>query len=127
MPPPCDSPKVVTRKSWPNVFAIALLLDRSESELEIVDQITHVFYTDGQPNERVGHAERFSFFLRHGGVGHERGMIDQTLHAAQTFGQGKQMRVLEKLFRPRKIGFENHRDHSTEPAHLRAREIVVRV
>jgi len=69
IPPPCDSPNVVTRKSRPNVLPIwaycstgilfatgrtrcgepvrpAVLLDGREGELQIVDQIAHVFHAD---------------------------------------------------------------------------------
>ena len=92
-PPPCDSPKVVMRKSWPNVFPIGAILagarsfhnalepgrpgpvtkskqtawdnhaynlllknrpeggpapslNRGEGELQIVDQVPHVFHAD---------------------------------------------------------------------------------
>ena len=54
-------------------------------------------------------------------------MIDQALDPAQTFGQGKQMSVLEKAPRSFEIGFQDNRDDSAEPAHLLAREIVLRM
>src|SRR6266576_5397864 len=54
-------------------------------------------------------------------------MIDQALDPAQTFGQGKQMSVLEKAPRSFEIGFQDNRDDSAEPAHLLACEIVLRM
>src|SRR5205807_10586413 len=70
------------------------VLHRFESELEIVDEIAQIFDTDGNSNERISDAERVAFFFRHGSVSHERGMIDQTFDAAQTFREREEMRVL---------------------------------
>src|SRR5947208_2624262 len=86
IPPPCDSPNVVIRKSWPKVLPIERRnSDRFESELQIVDQITEIFNADGDSNERIANAERLAFFFRHGCVSHQRRMIDQAFDAAQTF------------------------------------------
>ena len=54
-------------------------------------------------------------------------MIDQALDPAQTLGQRKQMSILEKTPRSFEIGFQDNRDDSAEPAHLLAREIVLRM
>ena len=101
--------------------------DRRESELQIVDQIAHIFHTDRQPNERIGDPKLLAFFLRNRAMRHERGMIDQALDAAQAFRERKEMRVLEKTPRACEIGFQDDRDHSAEAAHLLAREIVLRM
>src|ERR1700694_278703 len=82
MPPPCDSPKVVMRKSWPNELPILgnvkrhrgrslPFSDRRERLAQIVDQIAHVFHADRPPNERIADAELLAFFWRNGAVGHE--------------------------------------------------------
>ena len=78
--------------------------NRFERELQIVDQIAHIFDANRQPNQRIADAERFAFFLRHGRMRHERRMIDQAFDAAQTFGQREQMSVFQKSFRSGEIG-----------------------
>src|SRR2546421_914148 len=94
-PPPCDSPKVVIRKSWPKVLPIERQnSDRFESELQIVDEIAQIFDADGNSDKRISDAERVTFFFRHGSVRHERGMINQAFDAAQTFREREEIRVL---------------------------------
>jgi hypothetical protein len=115
MPPPCDSPNVVTRNSWPKVLPMSgysstavsavgqagvspagtatqqartpVLLNRFERALQVIDQIADVLDTDRQPDERIGDTEFLPLFFRHGGMRHERGMIDQAFHAAQALRQ----------------------------------------
>src|SRR6266849_316291 len=100
---------------------------RLEGGLQIVDQIAHVLNTDRKPDKRVGDAKRFALFSRHGRVCHKRRMIDQAFDTAQTFRERKKMRIFKKTPRTREIGFQNHRDHSAETAHLHAREIMLRM
>src|SRR6266852_8189504 len=86
--------------------------------------------TSSTPTEslkRVGDAKRFALFSRHGRVCHKRRMIDQAFDTAQTFRERKKMRIFKKTPRTREIGFQNHRDHSAETAHLHAREIMLRM
>src|ERR1017187_6872393 len=143
MPPPCDSPNVVTRKSWPKVVPIprasqgemrrncrAFLRnasDRGEGGLQIVDQIAHVFDANGKTHQRISDAERFPLLLRNRCVRHKRGMIDQAFDAAQTFRERKEMRVLKKPSRACEIGLQDDRHHSAESAHLNSREIMLRM
>src|SRR5207244_10054078 len=113
MPPPCDSPKVVTRKSRPNVLPIACIvaqalwlwaramLDRFEGALQIVNQITHVFDAHGQSNQSIANSQCFTLFLRHRGIRHERRMLDEAFTAAETFRQRDQLGVLEEPPRSR--------------------------
>ena len=60
-------------------------------------------------------------------MGHERGMIDQTFDAAQTFCEREQVRVFQESTRSLEIRFQNDRDHSAKAAHLGAREIMLRM
>src|SRR5947208_2563275 len=58
---------------------------------------------------------------------HERGMLDETLDATQTFGQSKQATALEKapgvIERSRKLGG----NHAAERLHLLFRKRVLRM
>src|ERR1041384_3318418 len=156
MPPPCDSPNVVTRKICPKLLPIwrklivvadltmwerpqrrdrlssgrsgpPTLSDRFERSLEIVDQIPHVLDADREPNEGIADADRFALFFRHRGMRHEGGMIDQAFHAAQAFGERKEMRVFQKAAGASEIGFQKRRHDSAKAAHLRTGEIVLRM
>ena len=80
--------------------------DCLEGELKIVNQIADIFHPDRKPNKRIGDAERFAFLFWHRGVRHERGMVDQTLDAAQTFREREQARVLRKRFVPARSVFK---------------------
>ena len=54
-------------------------------------------------------------------MGHDRRMLDQTLHAAQTFGQGKYPAPFQKPDRTRQIPVQNSGHHTAAaPVHLRA-------
>src|SRR6202011_3824459 len=99
--------------------------DRFEGELQIVDQIANVFDAHRKAHERIGHAERFALFFRYRRMRHEGGMINQALDAAQTFRERKKMRVLKETPCALEIGFQNHRDHAAETAHLGAGEVVL--
>ena len=57
--------------------------DCFECDLQVIDQIADVLDSDRQPDERFGDAESLPLFLRHRGMGHKRGMIDEAFHAAQ--------------------------------------------
>src|SRR5205823_4446633 len=67
----------------------AVLLNRFESELQVVDQIAHAFHPDRQSHQRIGDSKFLALVFRNRGVGHDRGMINQALDPAQTFGQSK--------------------------------------
>src|SRR4051794_32409439 len=101
--------------------------DRREGGLQIVDQVVHFFDADREPDERIGYSERLAHLGRDRTVGHDRGMIDEAFHAAQTFCQGKEMRVLQESTRPCEIRFQNNRHHSAERSHLLLRELVLRM
>src|SRR5437667_9843690 len=157
IPLPCDEPKAVTRKRWPKVLPIvaqtsclwgeqassvlvlaarmaarptaeaAGLLNRIERGFQIVDQVAHIFHADGEPNKRISDTKRLALLLRHRCVRHERGVIDETFDAAQTFREREQVCVLEKTARSGEIGFQHDRNHPAKAAHLRAREIMLRM
>ena len=80
--------------------------------------------TDSRTSESV--MPSFSpLFFRHGGMRHQRRMIDQAFHAAQAFRQSKQVRVLKKTPRSGEVSFQNDGDHPAEPAHLLPGQIVL--
>ena len=56
---------------------------------EIFNQIFGILDACRNANQRVGNAVLFADFLGHGGVGHYRGNLDETLHSAGTFCRGK--------------------------------------
>src|SRR5438128_12202896 len=91
MPPPCDSPKVVTRKSWPKVLPIyehcstgmlpagpmgvspangrlgdpsLRFSNRFEGDLQIVNQIAHVFDANRHPDQGITDSECFTLLRR---------------------------------------------------------------
>ena len=46
----------------------------------------------GQPHQRLRYAEPRALFGGNGGMGHDRGMFDQTFDATETFGEGEELR-----------------------------------
>src|SRR6266498_1358388 len=100
-------------------------LNRFERALQIVDFISDSFHAHRKPDERICNAQFFALLLRNRSMRHERGMIDEAFHAAQTFRQRKQARVLQKTPGAREIAFQNDRYDSAEAAHLLPRQIVL--
>src|ERR1041385_963770 len=87
--PPCDSPKVVTRNSSPNVLDIGMATlnearqicrafvsnagltqppynsDRLQRGLQIIDEIANVLDTNRKAHQRISYPEFLPLFFRH--------------------------------------------------------------
>src|SRR5207249_451466 len=74
---------------------------------------------------RVADAQGIALRRWNRAVGHQRRMLDEALHTAEAFGQREQMAVLQKTFRPGKIGVQADRHHAAEGAHLSLGEFVL--
>jgi hypothetical protein len=60
-------------------------------------------------------------------VGHDRGVLDQALHAAEALGQGEDAAALQNAPGAFEVAIEDGGDHAAEAAHLAFRQLVLRV
>src|SRR5438445_11008811 len=63
---------------------------------EVGDEVVGILDADREPHQAVADAESRAHLGRHRAVGHQRGMLDQALDAAEAFGQCKQPAAFEK-------------------------------
>src|SRR5579883_115106 len=62
---------------------------------QFVAQIAQVLDTDRQTNQPIADAQPLSIGRRNRGVGHDRRMLDQTLHATERFCQREELAAFE--------------------------------
>lgn len=89
-----------------------------------MDQIVGVFDAHRQPQQAVGDAGGAARFCCHGGVRHGGRVGDQTLHAAQRFGEGKILQAIDERFDLRHVPIEFEAEHSSESLLLSRRQGV---
>src|SRR5215470_8541613 len=96
--------------------------------LQLGDEIVDVFDADGEPHQAVADAEARAHVLRQRRMRHDRRMLDEALHAAQAFGERKELAALEKAARCREPASQ-HRAHHAAIAvvHLLGGEQMLRM
>src|SRR5687768_2958408 len=70
-----------------------------EGVAQLGDQIIHVLDSHREPHQAVVDTETRAHVLGQRGVGHDRRMLDQALHAAEAFGEREQAAALEEAAR----------------------------
>jgi hypothetical protein len=86
-----------------------------------------VLDADADADEAVGDAELLAVLSRDGGVGHDRGVLDEALDAAEALGEGEHADGREEATRGLEVAAQVERDHAAEAGHLPAGEGVLRV
>ena len=94
---------------------------------EVGSQVVDGFDSHRQPHQRIADAEARALLGRNRRVRHDRRVLDETLDAAQAFGEREDGARLEETARAGEVGVELDRHHAAEAAHLLARERVLRV
>src|SRR3974390_1912148 len=85
-------------------------LPLAQSGSEVSDQIVRILDADRETDQGVGDTELLAHVGCDRGVRHQRGMLDQALHAAETLGQREQAAALQKAARLVEASFELGRD-----------------
>jgi hypothetical protein len=62
--------------------------------VEIRPQVVHVLAADRDPHELVGQPGGLALVLRHAGVRHRRGMLDERLDPPERHGQREQLHAV---------------------------------
>src|SRR2546422_392769 len=89
-----------------------------ECSFQVFLQISDIFDPDRQANHRVGDTGALTPLRRQRCVRHDRRVLDQAFHSAQTFGEREKTAVLEKAARRAEISAQYRSNHSSESAHL---------
>src|SRR5690606_6534888 len=99
--------------------------NRGKRVLQIVDEISNVLDAHREADQAVGDAERLSRLLGDGSVRHDRGVLDEALHAAQGFRQGEDLHPAEELVRRLESAVDLEGEHPAEAALLPPGELVL--
>src|SRR5256885_2182524 len=99
-----------------------------QSVFELIEQVVHVLDADGEPHQAIADAKARTHVLGQRRVGHDRRMLDQALHPAQAFGEGKELAALEEAARCAKATLDQRRHHAAiAVVHLLRREQMLRM
>ena len=107
--------------------ADVLHLAAVEGLVEVGDEVVDVFEADREADEVVANSDAGAHIRRDAGVGHGGGMIDERFHAAERFGQSKDLHAAQQAVEPFFAAPEAERECSAEAAHLAQGQLVLRV
>src|SRR3974377_177565 len=93
-------------------------LPLAQSGSEVTDQIVRIFDAARETDQGVVDTELLAHVVCDRGVRHQRGMLDQALHAAETLGQREQAAALQKAPRVLEAAVKLAGDHAAEGVHL---------
>src|SRR5204863_9093926 len=88
--------------------------NRVQRFAQVTAQVLDVFDPDRESYQSIVDAERAALSLGNRAVGHQRGMLDQALHAAQAFGKREEAAPFQKALGPCEVSFEPDRHHAAE-------------
>ena len=94
---------------------------------ELGAQVVDHLHPHRQPHQRIADAQLLALRGRDGGMGHDGRVLDQALHAAERFGQGKQVAAFQHAARFFESTLHLDADDAAEALHLAARQGVLRV
>src|SRR5690606_16404930 len=97
----------------------------AEGVVEVRDQVPYILDADREPDEAVADAQHRPRLRRHGGMRHDGRVVHEALHAAQAFGERKDLAAFEKRPRLLEAALDEERHDAAMGGHLRTGRLVL--